>query len=397
MLLAAPATSFLVFPAIQGTTPAYILCFSSMLMVPVLMESEKFVLWLRLLLVSLFVWCIFFVFSQLGNLVEHESNLLSADIILVDPLDTRVVLRGSLFTQSLYLFAVVLFALLIYITEWKSQEKTLRWASLLMAGYGLYEFIYFFLFHESGDFISNRMFGSDLDASGSMTQSMVVGSLWIMRVKSLTGEPSMYALMMMPVWFYAKAAKWPLTERLVLGVSLLLTFSTTALLSYMVGSCVAIWRKGVPWRKIIVGLMVTGFIFLMNVEFFLDLIDQVVLAKALGENLSGAERSGTMLGTFQYWLDLNWISQLFGVGFGYVRSTDFISTLIVNCGLVGLFGFMWIFLKPFSMLSDEDIDIGLKQCLLSTMLAMLIAVSEFSYLIPWLFLVLSIKRIKGEF
>jgi hypothetical protein len=135
----------------------------------------------------------------------------------------------------------------------------------------------------------------------------------------------------------------------------------------------------------------------MNVEFFLDLIDQVVLAKALGENLSGAERSGTMLGTFQYWLDLNWISQLFGVGFGYVRSTDFISTLIVNCGLVGLFGFMWIFLKPFSMLSDEDIDIGLKQCLLSTMLAMLIAVSEFSYLIPWLFLVLSIKRIKGEF
>lgn len=397
LLVFAPVTSFLIFASIQGTTPAYLLCFASLLVVPMLCEKKYIYIWTRLLLVSFLVWLVFLVFSQLGNLIGHETHILDADVVLVDPLDQKVELRSSLFTQSLYLFAVIFFGILIYISEWAKLEWALRVGTLLMVSYGLYEFIYFFIFHTSGDFISNRMFGSDMESSGSMTQSMVIGNLWIMRVKSLTGEPSMYALMMMPVWFYAQAVKWPLMERVLLGISLALTFSTTALLSYFIGASVALWRKGVNWRRIFIYALLAIIFFMLNVDVFLDLLDQVILAKALGENLSGAERSGAMIGTFLYWWDLNWISKLFGVGFGYVRSTDFVSTLLVNCGILGLLGFIWIFMKPYFLLGNSDLDLGLKQCLSSTMLCMLIAVPEFSYLVPWLFLVLSYKRLKGDF
>lgn len=397
LLLLAPATSYLIFPTIQGTTPAYILCFASIFLIPIAYEKIKINLCIKLLLLFVTIWLVFFVFSQLGNLIGHKSNIMAADVVLVDPVDQRVEMRLSLFTQSLYMFAVVLFSIIMYISDWGKIKWALRMGAFLMATYGLYEFIYFLVFHTPGDFIGNRMFGPDMESSGSMTQSMVIGNLWIMRVKSLTGEPSMYALMMMPVWFYAQAVKWPLIERVLLGISLALTFSTTALLSYFVGALVALWRKGVNWRRVFIYAILAIIFILLNIDIFLDLFDQVILAKALGENLSGAERSGTMIGTFLYWWDLNWISKLFGVGFGYVRSTDFISTLLVNCGILGLLGFIWIFMKPYFLLGNSDLDLGLRQCLLSTMLSMLIAVPEFSYLVPWLFLVLSYKRLKGDF
>lgn len=390
----APITSILIVPSVQGTTPGYILSFLT-LPVALWIGGRRRDTYLNTILIVVFIWLIFFVVSQLYGLYG-AIRIFGTDVVLIDPSDTSIVLRGSLFTQSVYLFVVAMYGAFVfsfYTPEW---DRWLCYGVAFLAFYGCYEFVFFMLFHESGDFLSNRMFGEDMGATGSAVQTMTIADVWLTRVKSLTGEPSMYAFTMMPFLFYAYAMRWRLWVRIAMTVSVVLTASTSALMASLVAIGVSAMHGRVRLRVIGYVLGVVALALILNYEFVMDLIDQMVLAKALGENFSGSDRSDTFGAMLDFWSELEPAAQIIGVGFGYVRSTDFFSTLLVNCGVLGVVGFVLLFLYPIIRLGCDTRSIALKQCLLSTMVVMLVSVPEYAYLAPWTFLAIAYREISGS-
>lgn len=105
---------------------------------------------------------------------------------------------------------------------------------------------------------------------------------------------------------------------------------------------------------------------------------------------STTERTAYFHNHFNYFLDMPFLNKFFGLGFGYVRSTDFISTVLVNCGVVGLVLFTLLFIYPIIKLKNNT---SIKVSLLLIYVATMIAVPEFFYFIIWLFLGIGYKSI----
>ena len=53
------------------------------------------------------------------------------------------------------------------------------------------------------------------------------------------------------------------------------------------------------------------------------------------------------------WKESNVGQQLFGYGFGYFRSTDGFSTLLVNIGVIGLIIYCLLFLLPYFLIKQK--------------------------------------------
>lgn len=387
-----PITSVLLLPSVQGTTPGYLLSLTTLPLVAWFGGRRKRVFFKTIFFIFA-VWFALFVFSQLNGLLWGEK-VYGEGLVLIDPSDQSSVLRGSIFTQSIYLAVVALYFSFVYSYYESSWGRYLKYGAVFLAIYGCYEFCYFLVFHENGDFLSNRMFGADMDSSGSSVQTMVVADFWLTRLKSLTGEPSMYAFTMMPFLLYSYSVKWGRLVQVLLMVSVILTASTSAMLAAIVALMVAAWYGRIRGRVIFFSALLIVLVGSCFYEFLFDLFDQVVLAKALGENISGSDRSDTFGAMMEFWSRSGFFVKLVGVGFGVVRSTDFFSTMLVNCGLVGLTLFVCIFLYPVSRLGNDSEGFALKQCLLSTLVVMLVSVPEYAYLSPWTFLALAYRRIR---
>ena len=74
------------------------------------------------------------------------------------------------------------------------------WGAWFLALYGIYEWLFFLIFKQPGDFIANRMYG---DHPGSWSQTMQVGPLTLLRIKSTFGEPSWFSAAVIPYFFLA--------------------------------------------------------------------------------------------------------------------------------------------------------------------------------------------------
>src|SRR5699024_6798385 len=113
-------------------------------------------------------------------------------ISLVDPLSLsrRFLLRPTLFSQSLYLLAAIL--AFLFVRQWyhKSWDSYIFVGILLLVAYGFYEVFYYWITGTSGDFISNRTF--NFGCWGSSTHIIDLAGLSMLRMKSLTGEASMF-------------------------------------------------------------------------------------------------------------------------------------------------------------------------------------------------------------
>lgn len=146
-------------------------------------------------------------------------------------------MRPTMFTQSLYVLAAAstfFFVKHLYSVRWDTYLFT---GAVVFAIYGLYECAYFLVFGESGDFLSNRTFEAGKlfggVATGSWFQTFQLGPLTVQRLKSLAGEPSMYAFAILPFWIYALHTKRTFTH-VLLFITLLLSTSTTAMLGIFV-------------------------------------------------------------------------------------------------------------------------------------------------------------------
>src|ERR1700742_336213 len=108
-----PLTSFLLIPSAQGTIPAYMLALVSPLFV-ILSRDEGISngqkpRYFKIAALVAGIWILLLCGSQLGLIISNRHDF--GDMLLINPNDPRVVLRSSLFTQTLYLTACVCIAL----------------------------------------------------------------------------------------------------------------------------------------------------------------------------------------------------------------------------------------------------------------------------------------------
>lgn len=381
LALLLPISSFLLIPSVQGTTLGYLLSFFLFVFVAMFkgMRSDFYVDLFKISLVFLFI-------TVASQWILGARSYVSLDgLRLVDESLRPIIMRPSMITQSIYL--IPCFLLFIFVKNFYSEkwDKYLFRGAILLSIYGVYEFVYFFIFKDNGDFITNRTFGNG-DHEGSLFQTYTVAGMALQRVKSLTGEPSMFALTILPFWIYSMHLKRKFLA-IFFFVMLALSNSTTAFLG--IGMYILLYMRynfQSPFKMYAVfSLSFIGCVFI-GIEKIVLFFQTNFGVKLSAQSVSGVERTMYMKQHIEYFMDMPVMSKIFGLGFGYARSTDFFSTLLVNTGIVGIVLFTLLFLYPVFRLGYSDKEIGLKCALIVLYVAMMISVPEFSYLSTWLFL-----------
>jgi hypothetical protein len=396
-------TSFLIFPSIQGTTIGYGMCFLSVPLV-LLFGGRMRKNWMHFLGIALVIWLLMFCTTQFADvLAPHDADF--SKVTMVDDTDLfTFILRKSLFTQSIYVSAVVLYAAYIYHYYKPTWDQWILAAVTVFAIYGIYEVVFYIVTGSPGDFISNRSFGdqfgrgvvrSDGTVNGSSFQQISVGGLNIQRLKALTGEPSMYAMSIFPFWIYFNATsrvRWPVW---IIFASLLMSTSSTVLIGYVAYAIIRVRKLGINPIKALIALAVLCVLAFVLQDYIADLWKQMVMDKLEGRNESGSDRLATFLASIDLWVHSTPLNQLFGIGFGYIRSTDLFSTLLVNTGVIGLFFISGLMLYPAFKLDWDVRGMALRQCCFATWAMMMISVPEFAYLAPWTFIAVAYVRVRA--
>jgi len=389
--LVLPITSVLVLPGLQGTTPGNL--FALLLLTPGVVAiaigfdgARHFYRDIAMLAM---------IFVSLNALAQLSLATLDfpgfGAVQLVDPFDRSVLMRTTMFTQSTYLLAAAITFVFVRHGYRPSWDKWFMAGAVLLACYGLYEVVWYAVTKTNGDFLTNRRFG-DGTFSGSLFQTMAIGPIVTQRLKSLTGEPSMYAFTILPFWIYAIHTKRKYVHLLLL-TTLLLSLSTTAfagILLYCIFRLVFLRGKD-KFMVLLLGGLVVGLLVMLALGFqgnpvVLQLFDRLVMEKLSGHGESGYGRLAGLLSALSLFGNLPWPNQLFGIGFGYIRSTDLFSTLLVNTGVIGLSIFIFMFIRPVFRLGNSYYEIGLKAALCVLTTTAMISVPEYSYLSTWLFL-----------
>lgn len=402
---AMPITSVVILPSIPGSTAGYLMCFLS-LPVALACAGTARSRYMAFLLVAVFSWAVMFLGSQLANaMAPYFPNF--TKVVLMDETDQwTFILRKSLFTQSIYLLAVVLYGAYLYIFFKPSWEQWLLASATVLALYGMYEFVYFCVMGKPGDFLTNRAFGADFQNSGgtaeegnvigSLFQSVTIHGFEMPRLKSLTGEPSMYAVSMLPFWIYFNATskiRWPVW---ILGASLVMSTSSTAFIGFCVYALIRLSKLRFNPIKVILGILLLGVVAYAARNYIADMFQQLIIDKMDGKNVSGAERSDLFRASLDLWMDGSLANQLFGIGFGYIRSTDLLTTMLVNTGLIGTLSLSLLLLYPAFRLDSDVRGTALRQCCVATWVMLMVSVPEFAYLAPWTFVAIAYSRLRQQ-
>lgn len=384
--LVLPVASVVVIPAVQGTTPAYILAFLSL---PVLLIAAR-IKQAQQYLTILFFFAIGFVTLNLASqfFLSLYGGLDLSTLPLVNRLypGQNVLLRSVLFTQTLYLATGLLTFLFVFECYRPSWDPYIFAGILLLVAYGFYEVTFFWLTGTSGDFLSNRVFNQN--HPGSLFQTIRFGDVTLQRMKSLTGEPSMFAFTVLPYWIFAIHTKRTIIAA-ILTLALLLSATTTAIVGMIIYAGLLILSGRVDIKYLLGAATAAALIAVIKFQAVWAVINKLIIQKFSLESVSGATRFANLYDCVLFWLDAPLPTKIFGLGFGYIRSSDFFSTLLVNNGLVGLAIMALVFGYPIFALGPSNKSFGLKCALVVIAVSLLSSVPEFAYLSTWLFLGIS--------
>ena len=328
------------------------------------------------------------VFGAVQIIIQFINAVINpyfGGLILISPEAPGVYLfRASLFTQSIYLFACVVFFLYLYnyLKVEGSAERLLKIAKIgiiIYVCYGFYEFIGYQITGRNLDFLSNRVTGEDHIIG--YFQRVVVGDMMLQRMKSLAGEPSMFAYSMLPfvILFYH------LKDRIYLLflVALILSTATTAALGLVFFIIVelVLFRKSLKFVLILGGILAAGTV--LFYEIMSDLYG-FTFSKFMIANMSSIDRFEKLTTHLSYFINSDILHIIFGYGFGYVRSTDGIATMLINTGLAGTFAFVAFLTYPiFKIRLNTDYRRGLAAAVIVLILLIFISVPEFYYIHIW--------------
>jgi hypothetical protein len=387
-----PVTGTLLLPSVQGTIPAYMMGFGSVLFVLMRLRFGEMTpalrgyLWTALLAFA--AWAFLLAASQLGLLASDRTNF--QDVSMIDPNDLRVVLRGSMFTQSMYLAACVLIALYFRYFFRESWMKYVFYGGYLLAAYGIYEWLYFLIFHQAGDFLVNRSFGDD-EHIASWSQGIDFGPVSLLRIKSTLGEPTFFAGVVLPYLFLALDHR-----KVVLSCMLLFTalFSTSTACYLGLASCLVV--KSVWSGRVKLGYVLLLGLFALFVVgiavVYPDTFDNMFGSKFAGDNVSGKMRLDQVIALHNLFASFSLPNWLFGVGFGYVYESVF-AELLIDTGIVGLGLFLFVLFRPILLLPIRQGAEGLKLGLLAIAILFSLSLSELFLPPTWMFLGLAYRQL----
>jgi hypothetical protein len=383
--LVMPVTSCLLIPAVQGTIPAYLLGFASVLLVIFsrrgVQAAPEQAGYFKIALLMAGLWLLLLCGSQLGHLVSDRRDF--GDMMMNTPSETRVVLRPVLYTQSLYLAACVTIALFFrffFRSEWMPY---VLWGGWLLAIYGIYEWLYFLIFQQPGDFLANRTYGEDLH-TGSWSQAIQIGPFSLLRIKSTFGEPSFFSAAVLPYLFLAVQyrRKWLSVALLFCVIFSVSTSSYVALPFALILYC--LFQRKLNFS---IALLILFFVSAVATLYCIypETFDSIFTAKVNAENESGAihQQSAMAMNDFlKTFTPMNW---LFGVGFGYSYAAVFYVVLL-NTGLIGVAIYLYAFLKPVLLLRPDNEGLALKVGVATLFFLFYINVSELFLPTTWMFL-----------
>jgi hypothetical protein len=398
-LLVLPITSVLVIPFVQGTVPNTI---CSVLSVGIVLgaQRKRQSAYFRILLTLVVVTAALTICAEFVAYSFVKPGSLF-NLTLIEATDRNTYLRSTTVTQLLYLtccFLTFSFAVVFYDSSWNRWILAGGWFLVI---YGTYEIVFHQLTGGYGDFLSNRIMEHDgVEASGSLTQTATIAGLTIMRMKSLTGEPSMFAFTMLPYMIFADSIRKTRTST-VFTLVLLLSTATTAIVAVVVYRALIFFRSfsGGKTRTSAVKQFIacsTGMILLLVLMYSGLLSSTYEKLNGTDDTGSGADRSDCAQRNFQFFEEGNVAVKFFGIGWGVVRSPDFISTLVVNTGIIGTVSFSCIFLLPTFRMRPTPENGELRLIGPLCLLVMLLSVPEFAYPSTWLFLGIVYNKLRKD-
>ena len=379
-----PVTSFLLIPAIQGTIIPYMMGFGSIVFVLTKITSGRFspeiVGYFKSFILVGVLWSALLVGSQLADMINPPNDVLSMFTISTK---SRLLMRASLFTQSIYLLACVMIALYF---RYFMPEKWMKYVYLggwFFALYGLYDWAFYLVFKTSGDFIANRTFMGG-DHPGSWAQGISLGPLQLIRLKSCLGEPSFVAAVVIPYLLMAiDGRKRVLTA--LLFIAAVLTTSTTVYLGMLVTFVIQIILSNRSRGPGLVVLAIFGLALVALKLLYPDFFDSIFGQKFSGDNDSGNGRMKNIEEYLHLYSQFNILNWIFGVGFGYLYFT-LGWALTANTGLLGVGSFLYTMLKPAFLLPREPGYEWLKISMFSIVIVMILSVSELFIPTTWMFI-----------
>jgi hypothetical protein len=390
-----PLTSFLLIPSLQGSIPAYVLGFVSILFVLLIRRDgqpsiQRF-RYFKIALLMAGIWMLLLVGSQFGHLLSNRQDF--GDIYMIDPEDPRVLLRKALFTQTLYLAACLSIALFFRFFFREDWMRYVLWGGWLLAIYGIYEWLFFLVFKQTGDFLVNRTYGEGLQ-SASWSQIIQVGPFSLLRIKSTFGEPSFFSAGVIPYLLLALAykRKW-LTAALLFCI----VFSTSS--SAYLALPFALLLHALFQRKLNSSVITVILLFAVALTFlyfaYPETFDSMFTSKLSGENDSGHIRQKSAEAMNETAQTFTFMNHLFGIGFGYLYSGVFY-TILVNTGWIGMIVYCYAFLKPVIYLRADPAGLALKVGIATLFFLFYISVSELFLPTTWMFLGLAYWRLDRQ-
>jgi hypothetical protein len=390
-----PVTSFLLIPSAQGTIPAYVLAFASVFFVFVSRDeaqpSIQRINYFKVAILMAGIWLLLVCGSQLGHLVSNRHDF--GDMFLNNPSDTRVVFRSVLFTQTLYLAAclcIALFFRFFFRAEWM---RYVLWGAWLLAIYGIYEWLYFLIVGQPGDFLANRTYGEDLHTA-SWSQAIQVGPLSLLRIKSTFGEPSFFSAAVIPYLFLALEYK---RKWLSAALFFCVVFSTST--SAFIGFPFAVIIYSLFQRKLSpsIVLIILSFVAALATLYFAfpDTYDSIFTAKLNAGNTSGDLHQEALQATNETVKTFTVMNHLFGIGFGYYYGSVF-SAVLINTGWIGAIVYFYGFLKPTILLRSDNGGLALRVGVATIFFLYCINVSELFLPTTWMFLGLAYRQLDQQ-
>jgi len=381
-------TSVIISP-VKGSTPAFVLCLFSVVLM--LTSIHRYHIIYEVIICTLSYGLLYFIAQWtvlLSDVKMPEGIAIIGNISKTQPL-----LLISHFTQTLYLLPGFCLFMLVRFFFNDTYWKYINFGVLILCVYGLYEVIFFHIFHQYGDFLSNRTFGDKGQGEGSLNQHLTIVGISVFRLKSLTGEPSMFAFSVLPFWAYYMLSNTSKKIYLrITGICLVLSTSTSAVLGFFIyyfqRSSSSFFKYGFSKKNLL--SIIKFLILVLIVSYFLiDLIAAMytfIEEKVTLKSVSGLSRIAPVINGIEYWLDLPFLNKLFGIGFGTVRSLDMTITLLLNNGLIGLGFYVFALSFPIFKKNKTQEQRAIAYALIQVLIVSLISVPEYSYLSLWFFL-----------
>jgi hypothetical protein len=387
-----PVMGTVLIPSVQGTIPAYMMAFGSVIFVLFRLRGGEIppavVSYGKALGSVALLWLFLLAASQLSLILSDRHDFSGAN--LTDSNDSRIAFRGTIFTQSLYFTACILIALYFRYFFRESWMRYVFWGGYLLAGYGIYEWTYYLIFHHAGDFLLNRFYG-EIQHPASWSQGVNFGGVSLLRIKSTLGEPTFFTAACLPFLFVALDHKKVVLSAMLIFCAL---FSTSTACYITFSTCLLLqgfWAGKIKPIYLLLLFVVVGFLAGMAV-YFPDNFQGTFGDKLSGDNFSGKirmESSATYHALINSFTIPNW---LFGIGFGNVYLSIY-DGLLVNTGLIGLGVFLYFLLKPAIFLPTKPGFEGLKMAMIILAILSYLSLSELFIPTTWMFLALAYRKL----